>query len=403
MRRIFLYSCLILVSLIGHAQLDVDVDSFNKSEKASEDAEGANKNKLFNKAKDFIDKKWVKNVDTLYIQNPKQVWRISLDSYLSQSDLDMKSTIPAEKQYFSDFEEGDVKCNPRIRTDVSTSIGVRVGYKGLAAHYAFNVAGDKGRDLSVSSSGTWYCVHFRLHEFKTKEPVVRLNGEIVEDEYYDPQYDPRNPKKWVLSSPIKAKTVVLDGYYIFNKRRFSYKAAYRQSVIQKRSAGSWLAGAMFYYSDFRYDDLANAELILNMNNVGRIKQWQANVGAGYGYNFVPAKGWLISAMAMPMLTVYNHVDLYNYKSYCLELAEDPNNKKRPNDVPMKDRWMARDRIEKMNSRISLNFNARLSITYNWSRYFANLNGQFYNFRYHHKDHRGNLNDWYANATIGVRL
>lgn len=130
MRRIFLYSCLILVSLIGHAQLDVDVDSFNKSEKASEDAEGANKNKLFNKAKDFIDKKWVKNVDTLYIQNPKQVWRISLDSYLSQSDLDMKSTIPAEKQYFSDFEEGDVKCNPRIRTDVSTSIGVRVGYKG---------------------------------------------------------------------------------------------------------------------------------------------------------------------------------------------------------------------------------------------------------------------------------
>ena len=62
MRRIFLYSCLILVSLIGHAQLDVDVDSFNKSEKASEDAEGANKNKLFNKAKDFIDKKDRKSV-----------------------------------------------------------------------------------------------------------------------------------------------------------------------------------------------------------------------------------------------------------------------------------------------------------------------------------------------------
>lgn len=193
-----------------------------------------------------------------------------------------------------------------------------------------------------------------------------------------------------------------DGYYIFNKRRFSYKAAYRQSVIQKRSAGSWLAGAMFYYSDFRYDDLSNAELLVYMNNVGRIKQWQANVGAGYGYNYVPAKGWLISAMAMPMLTVYNHVDFYNYKSWYSELAQ-ADEVYNPNDVPMEERWMTKDRTEKINSRISLNFNARLSITYNWSRYFACVNGQFYNFRYHHKDHRGNLNDWYANATIGVRL
>ena len=380
---------------MGHAQLDVDVDS-GQGEK------GSKVRNLLGKAKDFADARSKKDVDTLYIENPDRPWRISLDSYLSQSDLNMKSIIPSEKNYFGDFE-GDVKCNPRIRTDVSASVGVRVGYKGFAAHYAFNVAGEKGRDLSVSSSGTWYCVHLRWHEFKTKEPTVRLDGKIEEDEYYDPQYDPRNPTKWELSSPIKAKTVVLDGYYIFNKRRFSYKAAYRQSVIQKRSAGSWLAGAMFYYSDFRYDDLANAELILNMYNVGRVKQWQANVGAGYGYNFVPAKGWLISAMAMPMLTVYNHVDLYNYKSYCRDLAEDPNNTIQPSEVPVEERWMEREGIEKMNSRISVNFNARLSVTYNWSRYFVNLNGQFYNFRYHHKDHRGNLNDWYANATIGVRL
>lgn len=395
MKRVFLYSCLMLVSLMGHAQLDIDVDS-GQGEK------GSKVRNLLGKAKDFADARSKKDVDTLYIENPDRPWRVSLDSYLSQSDLNMKSIIPSKKNYFGDFE-GDVKCNPRIRTDVSTSVGVRVGYKGFAVHYAFNVAGEKGRDLSVSSSGTWYCAHLRLHEFKTKEPVVRLDGTIEEDEYYNPQWDPRNPKKWPLDSPIKARTVVADGYYIFNKRRFSYKAAYRQSVIQKRSAGSWLIGAMFYYSDFRYDDLANAELILNMNNVGRVKQWQANVGAGYGYNFVPAKGWLISAMAMPMLTVYNHVDLYNYDSYCLELAKDPNNTKQPSDVPVEERWMKKDRTDKMNSRISLNFNARLSITYNWSRYFACVNGQFYNFRYHHKDHRGNLNDWYANATIGVRL
>ena len=314
MKRLLIYSCLTLTSLMGYAQLDVDLDAGSTKTQPTEET---NKSKLLNKAKDFVDKRWVKNVDTLYIQNPKQVWRISLDSYLSQSDLLMKSVIDGTNI----GAEGDVKCQPRIRTDVSTSVGVRVGYKGLAAHYAINVAGDKGRDFSLSSSGTWYCVHFRLHEFKTKEPQVHYEGNFYSEDTGDPEWESRTDK-WILTSPIKAKTMVLDGYYIFNKRRFSYKAAYRQSVIQKRSAGSWLAGAMFYYSDFRFDDVANAQLILNMGDVGRIKQWEANIGAGYGYNFVPAKGWLISAMAMPMVTLYNRVKSYSYDSYVRELAED---------------------------------------------------------------------------------
>ena len=394
MKRLLIYSCLTLTSLMGYAQLDVDLDAGSTKTQPTEET---NKSKLLNKAKDFVDKRWVKNVDTLYIQNPKQVWRISLDSYLSQSDLLMKSVIDGTNI----GAEGDVKCQPRIRTDVSTSVGVRVGYKGLAAHYAINVAGDKGRDFSLSSSGTWYCVHFRLHEFKTKEPQVHYEGNFYPEDGGDPEWESRTDK-WILSSPIKAKTMVLDGYYIFNKRRFSYKAAYRQSVIQKRSAGSWLAGAMFYYSDFRFDDVANAQLILNMGDVGRIKQWEANIGAGYGYNFVPAKGWLISAMAMPMVTLYNRVKSYSYDSYVRELAEDEEWHD-PEEVEEKDRWLKEMDTDAHNNRIRLNFNARLSLTYNFDRYFVNVNGQFYNFGYHHKSNSGRLNDWFANVAFGVRL
>ncbi len=394
MKRLLIYSCLTLTSLMGYAQLDVDLDAGSTK---TQPAEETNKSKLLNKAKDFVDKRWVKNVDTLYIQNPKQVWRISLDSYLSQSDLLMKSVIDGTNI----GAEGDVKCQPRIRTDVSTSVGVRVGYKGLAAHYAINVAGDKGRDFSLSSSGTWYCVHFRLHEFKTKEPQVHYEGNFYSEDTGAPEWESRTDK-WILTSPIKAKTMVLDGYYIFNKRRFSYKAAYRQSVIQKRSAGSWLAGAMFYYSDFRFDDVANAQLILNMGDVGRIKQWEANIGAGYGYNFVPAKGWLISAMAMPMVTLYNRVKSYSYDSYVRELAEDEEWHD-PEEVEEKDRWLKEMDTDAHNNRIRLNFNARLSLTYNFDRYFVNVNGQFYNFGYHHKSNSGRLNDWFANVAFGVRL
>ena len=401
MKKILLYSWLLLMPMMGHAQLEVDADIISEGAKALADApeKGSKVRNLVKKAKDYADQRSVSDVDTFYIQTPDRPWRISVDSYLSQSDLQMKSTIDGSAIY-SDVV-GPLKCDPRIRTDVCTSVGVRVGYKGFAVHYAINVAGEKGRDFSLSSAGSWYCAHLRLHEFKTSEPEVKYEGNFVN--IYEGTTDFMSfTDKWNLDSPIKARTLVMDGYYIFNKRRFSYKAAYRQSVIQRRSAGSWLAGAMLYYSDFRYDKDPNANLILSMGDVGRIRQWQANVGAGYGYNFVPAKGWLISAMAMPMLTLYNRVktDLFDSNLRQLSLDEEVHD---DDELPKSDYRISKMGSESRNSRISLNFNARLSITYNWSRYFACVNGQFYNFRYHHKDHRGNLNDWYANAAIGVRF
>ena len=402
MKRALIYSSLMLVSMMGHAQLEVDLDTFSEGVKTSADNQtekGSKVRNLYKKAKDFADARSVSDVDTFYIQTPKEPWRISVDSYLSQSDLLMKSTIDGAALFYDAV--GNLECHPRIKTDMCTSVGVRLGYKGFAVHYAINVAGEKGRDFSLSSAGTWYCAHLRLHEFKTTEPKVRYEGNFIN--IYEGTTDWQSQTEtWTLTSPIKARTVVLDGYYIFNKRRFSYKAAYRQTVIQRRSAGSWLAGAMLYYSDFRFDDVSNADIILYMGDAGRIKQWQANIGAGYGYNFVPAKGWLISAMAMPMLTVYNNVKTYNYNSYYRELAL-ADEEYDPDDVPLEDRWISKMGTDSRNSRISLNFNARLSITYNWKRYFACVNGQFYNFNYRHKDNRGRLNDWYANAAIGMRF
>jgi len=47
--------------------------------------------------------------------------------------------------------------------------------------------------------------------------------------------------------------------------------------------------------------------------------------------------------------------------------------------------------------------ARLSVTYNFGRYFLNAYGQFNSFRYHHNDSHGRLDDWFVNTAIGIRL
>ena len=59
--------------------------------------------------------------------------------------------------------------------------------------------------------------------------------------------------------------------------------------------------------------------------------------------------------------------------------------------------------KKFSSGITLNFDARLSLTYNFGRYFINAYGQFNNMRYHHDNNNGYLNDWFVNTSVGIRL
>jgi hypothetical protein len=53
--------------------------------------------------------------------------------------------------------------------------------------------------------------------------------------------------------------------------------------------------------------------------------------------------------------------------------------------------------------VSIGFDGRVSVTYNFGRYFLNVFGQFNNIRYHHNSSHGYLNDWFVNSSIGVRL
>lgn len=196
---------------------------------------------------------------------------------------------------------------------------------------------------------------------------------------------------------------------MFNGKHFSYAAAYDQSVIQKRSAGSLMVGAMYYYGHINYATDKNAELIYVMRGLGRIKLWQGSVGLGYAYNWVPTRGLLISAMAMPMLTFVNKMKVYAYNTNVPELVEDPNFLNPDLTEEEWDRWWyGNTRITPMtdrsfNSGITVNFDARMSISYNFGRCFVAAYGQFNNFRYNHDQNDGYVNDWFINTSFGVRL
>lgn len=105
---------------------------------------------------------------------------------------------------------------------------------------------------------------------------------------------------------LTLQTLNINTYYAFNNRRFSYPAAFTQSYVQKRSAGSWMLAASFQgqYLDIRADEgLGNKATSLQVANFG--------IGGGYGYNFVLPHKWLIHISGLPTLTVVsrNHITI----------------------------------------------------------------------------------------------
>ena len=355
--------------------------------------------RFFNRLGALLDTMAVKGVDPHYIVAPKRPWQVIVKGNINQSELKMKSTINGGIM-FSDVV-GELEWEPTIKTTPSTYAGVWAGYRGYGFGYSWNVGGDNGSILTFGATGGSYGINLRIHSFSNDNPEVHYKGLFTTGTNTETV---SNDESTPLASPIKTRTLLLDAYYMFNGKRFSYAAAYDQSVIQKRSAGSFMVGAMYYHSHINYADDKNADFILLMDDIGRIKQWQFSIGAGYAYNLVPCRGLLINAMFMPMLTVYDRHKTWRYDSNLRDQAIDnvvhEEDELVKSDYRLKEGFLS---VTDSHSPIALNFDTRLSLTYQWNRFFLNAFGQFSRFHFKDGSVNGTLLDWYVNASLGIRF
>ncbi len=351
--------------------------------------------RLAKKVATFIDSLSVRGLDRRYIDAPEKPWQIILQGNFNQSDLKMKTVIDGKAMF--DETWGDINWEPRIKTPVKSYVGVWAGYRGYGIGYSRDVSGKKGSIFSVGVTGSYYGANLRIHQFTSSEPMVHLSG-------YMPNWE-EDTESYELIDPIKVRSMTLDAFYFFNRKRFSNAAAYDQSVIQKRSSGSFMVGAKYYHSTVRYDEGKNADFIMFMNDIGRMKQYQVSIGGGYAYNLVPCKGLLVSAQVMPMLICYNRLDIWRYSSLLREkMYEEKSNPSTEEIADLEQLFQLQyTGREHMHTKPSLMFNARLSLTYNIDRWFFNANGHWQRFSYRLHEGHGNLTDWYVNASVGIRL
>ena len=352
---------------------------------------------LVKKVGTLIDSMSVNGVDRHYIEAPEKPWQLIVRGNVNQTVVSMNAQ--------GDLAGVAYTARPYLKTTPSQYVGLWAGYRGYGLGYTVNVGGDDGAYLTFGATGGRFGINVRIHSFENYNPDFDLYSSLIPEDYEDEWQEVH------LTEPIHVRTVIADGYYMFNGKRFSYAAAYDQSVVQKRSAGSLMAGLMYNYTHINYASDSNGDIVYLMNGLGRVKLWQGSAGVGYAYNWVPVRGLLVNVMAMPMLTFVNKLKVFGYATNIEQLMEDP--RFLDEDMTLSneewDKWFYGNLHitpvgdETFNSGLNIGFDARMSLTYNFGRYFLCAYGQFNNIRYRHDSTHGHVNDWFINTSIGIRL
>lgn len=237
--------------------------------------------KVDNKLK-FIDnilaKKYNKvKYDTLFISRPPYRWTIKLRGSLSGATLQTLTN--------NDNTEEDTRLHSACRGTMS----VGATYRGLGLSVSINpgkLAGiNKDYELNLNSYGNKFGFDIVFLSSNTLKGYQEINGKRTD----------------IDKGTVSQDALNVNFYYAFNGRRFSYPAAFTQSYIQKRSAGSFMIGASFDGTKTRVNDNADKGTIPS-----KLTLVEFAIGAGYGYNLVLGKQWLFHLSALPTFTVFAH-------------------------------------------------------------------------------------------------
>lgn len=223
----------------------------------------------------LLQKKYKKvSYDTLYIARPAGRWTVKLRGNLSGARL--KAEGNTEQKPFSG----------NLRADYRGTMSMAVAYRGIAVGFAINpakLAGkSKDNELNFVSYGNKFGFDAVYLSSKTYHGDVTTAGVNTN----------------ISKGKITQEALNVNAYYAFNGNRFSFPAAFSQTYIQKRSAGSFMVGISFDGQATNATDYGKGE-----GKTGKLRIYELGIGAGYGYNMVVGKHWLFHLSTLPTFDV----------------------------------------------------------------------------------------------------
>ena len=282
------------------------------------------------KADSILDVRNAKiTTDTFYVARPQETWtfRAKVDGFGEMMHL-----------RFADMAGN--KGNYYLNADPKITLGIMANYRGISASFSLSPSKILSDISDMMSAINYYNNTFGI-DF-TFEKVNAFRGRTN-----------LQSKTHKLSSATNMRQLAITGYYVFNGKRFSLPAVFNSTWVQKRSAGSFLVQAAFNTGRVKIgDDLETNADVLSIPN--RIDMNSFAIGAGYGYNLVAGKHWLLHGTAQPSLMVWQ-----NYKLHTTETNTETG--------------ATAEEVNKMDTgRLNFFIVGRLGAIYSWERYFIGL-------------------------------
>ena len=288
--------------------------------------------------------------DTNYVVRPEGRLTLKLRMNQTGNTFHAKGTV------------NDINSKADLRTSHKTTFSVVGIYRGIGVGVAINPNKWSGVYKDYEFNFNFYSSRLSLDASYQRSTTLAGNIERSGN-------DSR-----LQSGDVTLKVLNLAGYYVFNHRSFSYSAAFTQSYIQRRSAGSWLAGISYQGGTIETNDELRArnpnatDVSIDVGHVG--------IGGGYGYNWVLGKKWLLHFSMLPTFVIYNR------------------NKMMVNG----------ERKEAQHMRFNMIFNERAAIVHNFSpRYFAGITLAMNNSVFDDDVVVVNQNKWRTRAFVGMRF
>jgi hypothetical protein len=192
----------------------------------------------------------------------------------------------------------DIKFQP----NTTTNFGIGTTYKNFTLNLAY---GFGFLNPDVGRGKTQY-LDLQAHMFPRKY-AIDLFGQFYNG-FYQRIQNHNQGERYELRPDLHLRKFGLSFHYIFNHRRFSYRALVFHSEWQKKSAGSFLLGFDTFAGYFRADSAIHMHQGLRNTSYTRF----LNIGpsAGYAYTLVIKKHFYISTslVASPGYAYSSYVD-----------------------------------------------------------------------------------------------
>lgn len=201
-------------------------------------------------------------VDTTYIK--KHELPLSVKVSIGRNNVILTENIYNK-------ESGKEEVKKEYRDNQPINMGLNVSTRGYSLGFSMGI-----NALRSKKKGKTKSLQFNYLGYKRS---------FIYDIYLQSQkgfYQDSDDKESYLLEP-NASIKILGGsfLYIFNNKRFSYKAAFQQSEIQAKSQGSFLLGGNIFYSKVNTEDSS-----ISFESISKQEEnLQFGIQGGYAYSW----------------------------------------------------------------------------------------------------------------------